>query len=352
MLVVGVNTTWGQHPFTLTTADDVTNGTEILYYIESKGATGFYMIPMGTNDDSGVSTSNMPNDKMLWYFMDAGSNNNVQYYYIVNKSTGKYLRLKGNNGADNSIGIKTYAANDNTYKFSITAGTHQWIIQPYSSTGHTVNKKGSNVNYTNGLKSSTANGTDVNSNWSFVAKNDLTLAHPFTNSTNSEKHYYLIQSANTNTFYMSTDNGYAAVSTDDNNNRMWYFEEAETDATIPSLKFYYIVNAETGNYMYYNGSTTGSETSTNAKGGTVITKPFVFKGKGLRINFATSAYGNIKIVIKDKEGNEASTCELFGDSDNRNVKFENADITDFSGKEITLTFEMKDAKLYAFEFLG
>ena len=90
----------------------------------------------------------------------------------------------------------------------------------------------------------------------------------------------------------------------------------------------------------------------NAKGGTVITKPFVFKGKGLRINFATSAYGNIKIVIKDKEGNEASTCELFGDSDNRNVKFENADITDFSGKEITLTFEMKDAKLYAFEFLG
>ena len=36
-----------QHPFTLTTADDVTNGTETLYWIESKGATGFFMIPMG-----------------------------------------------------------------------------------------------------------------------------------------------------------------------------------------------------------------------------------------------------------------------------------------------------------------
>ena len=28
-----------------------------------------------------------------------------------------------------------------------------------------------------------------------------------------------------------------------------------------------------------------------------------------------------------------------------------AEISDFAGKEVTLTFEMKDAKLYAFEFL-
>jgi hypothetical protein len=55
--------------------------------------------------------------------------------------------------------------------------------------------------------------------------------------------------------------------------------------------------------------------------------------------------------MRDNNGNEAKTCELFGDSDHRSVRFENAEIADFAGKEVTLTFEMKDAKLYAFEFL-
>jgi hypothetical protein len=88
----------------------------------------------------------------------------------------------------------------------------------------------------------------------------------------------------------------------------------------------------------------------NAKTSKVVTKPFVFKGNKMRINFATSAYGNVYITMRDANGNEAKTCELFGDSDCRNVVFENANIADFSGKEVTLTFEMKDAKLYAFEF--
>ena len=88
-----------------------------------------------------------------------------------------------------------------------------------------------------------------------------------------------------------------------------------------------------------------------ANGAKVVTKPFVFDGNRMQINFATSAYGNVYITIRDRDGNEAKTCELFGNSDHRNVKFENADIGDFSRKEVTLTFDMKDAKLYSFEFL-
>ena len=213
------------------------------------------MIPMGTNDNSGVSTSNMPNEKMLWYFMDA-TENSVQYYYIVNKSTGKYLCHTGNLGDNNNIKIFVKTdANDASCKFSVSGSSGQWAFSPKSGSTYYVNKKGSNVNYTNGLKSSTAN--DNNSKWNFVAENDVTWAHPFTNSTSSDKHYYLIQNRHSSytSFYLSTDaSNYVTVSTVEDDNRIWYFMEASSDASIPNMKYYYIVNAVTGNYMYFNSA--------------------------------------------------------------------------------------------------
>ena len=85
-------------------------------------------------------------------------------------------------------------------------------------------------------------------------------------------------------------------------------------------------------------------------GAKVVTKPFIFEGNEFYINFSTSARGSVYITIRDNEGNSARTCELFGDSDERNVNFENARTDDFAGKEVTLEFEMKDAKLYSFLF--
>ncbi len=247
-----------QHPFILTTADDVTNHTETLYWIESKGATGFYMIPMEIGDDKGVSTSNMPNKRMLWFFMDAGIENNIQYYYIGNKSTGRYLRLKGANGADGSIGIKATTSLDDSYKFSISGSEGQWVFSPKSGSTYYVNKKGSNVNYTSGLKSSATN--DANSKWNFVAESDVTWAHPFINSIPSDKHYYLIQNRHKDytSFYMSTDaSSFVTVSDEEDDNRAWYFVEASSDDDISNMKYYYIVNAVTGKYMYFNGTASG-----------------------------------------------------------------------------------------------
>lgn len=86
------------------------------------------------------------------------------------------------------------------------------------------------------------------------------------------------------------------------------------------------------------------------KGGKVVTKPFLFEGNELFINFATSAKGSIYITIRDEEGREARTCELFGDSDARKVRLEGADISEFAGKPVTLEFDMKDARLYSFWF--
>lgn len=272
MLFVGVCGVKAQGSFELTTEDDVANGTEKLYWIESKGATGFFAI--SHSDNTNISTSNMPNERMLWYFMDA-SVDNTQYYYVVNKSTGKYMKLTGNLGANTSIQLASFSASDteqnkDKFRFSISEDSEAWVLFPKSAgTSYWVNKQSGNVPYGNKDKgwfkaSNWENAIDDNSRWYFVAKPDVTWAHPFTDSNSNEKYYYLIQSANTNTFYMSTDNGYASVSTDENNNRVWYFEEAESDATIPHLKYYYIINAQTGNYMYYNGATNGSATSTNA----------------------------------------------------------------------------------------
>jgi len=86
------------------------------------------------------------------------------------------------------------------------------------------------------------------------------------------------------------------------------------------------------------------------KGEKLVTKPFVFDGEDLEINFATSARGNMYITIQDEQGNCAKTCELFGDSDHRLVHFEGVEVSEFAGKTVTLTFELSDAKIYAFEF--
>ena len=86
-------------------------------------------------------------------------------------------------------------------------------------------------------------------------------------------------------------------------------------------------------------------------GNKVVTKPFIFEGNEMRINFSTSAKGSIYITIRDEEGNEAKTCELFGDKIDRRVRFEGAELSSFAGKPVTLEFDMKDARLYAFEFI-
>lgn len=364
-----------QHPFTLTTqAQHEAHSGEALYWIESYGATGFYMIPMGNGEDKGVSTSNMPNERMLWYFMDAGIENSTQYYYIFNKSTGEYLRLKGENGADGSIGIKATTSPDDSYKFSISGSAGQWIFSPKSGSNYYVNKKGSNVNYTSGLKSSGTN--DANSKWNFVAKNSVTWAHPFTNSTNEEKHYYLIQNRHKDytSFYMSTDaSNYVTVSTVEDNNRIWYFVEASSDAQIPNMKYYYIVNAETDKYMYFDGTTLGNSLSdvfsiqdhsggdddryqfavVNAKGDkysafAIMPKKLIslYQDKYTSLGTSTMENGQHIGTLKDRGSNDNTAHWVFVDTEYFPVTVEAPTVTNNFDGTITLNTTTEGATIY------
>ncbi len=93
------------------------------------------------------------------------------------------------------------------------------------------------------------------------------------------------------------------------------------------------------------------------KGGEMVTKPIVFDGKGLAINFSTSAAGSLRVEIQDAEGRPmpgfalADSAEIFGDELARVVTWKGgSDVSKLAGKPIRLRFVLKDADLYALQF--
>ena len=81
-----------------------------------------------------------------------------------------------------------------------------------------------------------------------------------------------------------------------------------------------------------------------------MTKPLVFAGDELRINFSTSARGRLFVTIRDEAGRKAVSYEIFGDATDRVVDFAEGAVADFAGRPVVLEFEMSDADLYALRF--
>lgn len=97
--------------------------------------------------------------------------------------------------------------------------------------------------------------------------------------------------------------------------------------------------------------------SAGLKGGSLQTRPLVFAGDRLELNFSTSAAGSVRVEIQDEDGKQINgfsltDCpEIFGDSNARSVTWKNdADLSALAGKPVRLLFELKDADLYSFQF--
>jgi hypothetical protein len=97
--------------------------------------------------------------------------------------------------------------------------------------------------------------------------------------------------------------------------------------------------------------------SSNWKGGKLLTKPLLFDGGQLELNFATSAAGSIRVEIQDINGKaiigfSLSECpEIFGDTIARSVDWKDgSNLSALAGKPVRLLFELKDADLYSFRF--
>ncbi|MGQ9579574.1 MAG: hypothetical protein ACUVT8_01355 [Armatimonadota bacterium] len=91
--------------------------------------------------------------------------------------------------------------------------------------------------------------------------------------------------------------------------------------------------------------------------GRMITKPFVFSGRELVINYSTSAAGGIRVELEDESGKPlkgftlADCPPIYGDELEHVVKWTaSSDLTRFAGKPVRLKFELVDADLYSMRF--
>lgn len=92
-------------------------------------------------------------------------------------------------------------------------------------------------------------------------------------------------------------------------------------------------------------------------GGQFTTKPLVFEGRELVINYSTSAVGSMQVEIQDAEGNPVDgfslgQCpEIYGDEIEHVVAWEGgSDVSALAGGPVRLRFAMKDADLYSIQF--
>ena len=284
LLIVGSGSVWGQSPVEITT-DTNGNGTiedseKKFYLIQTNAFPSFYIAPQADNT---ITTNNILGEYMLWYFLDAGTVEGTQYYYIVNNSTGKYIynhngTYDGTNGGNGDkrqiklIDLGPLSDNDKEKcKFKIVSNGSQGFYNinvKANQTYYGLNKQnGSETNTNNPIRlTNTQYINDVNSKWKFVPFNGTFTypTPPFTPSTDSDKSYYEIHNVQKDTYYAATDATADKVifTNQANESRAWYFKEAASDTWY---KYYYIINPATGEeYMYYNGTATDGKDQQNA----------------------------------------------------------------------------------------
>jgi len=97
----------------------------------------------------------------------------------------------------------------------------------------------------------------------------------------------------------------------------------------------------------------------SAKGGGLVTKPLVFSGRKMTVNFATSQQGSLRVGLEDAQGKPipgfalADCSPLCGDEIEQTVAWtKGADVGPLAGKPLRLRFDLKDADLFSFQFGG
>ena len=95
----------------------------------------------------------------------------------------------------------------------------------------------------------------------------------------------------------------------------------------------------------------------DAREGVVITKPLIYSGKGLHLNYSTSAAGSIRIEFLDSENKNIpgfsgeSSQSLYGDFLDEVYEWKDGvDVSRFQGKAIRLKITLRDADLYSIRF--
>ncbi len=100
------------------------------------------------------------------------------------------------------------------------------------------------------------------------------------------------------------------------------------------------------------------------KGGSAVTRPFLFDGDELELNYRTSAAGSVRVELLDEAGNilpgfDAENCqEIVGDEVRRIVRwggsygaeYPERSVSRYAGKAVRMRFVLKDADVFSFKF--
>lgn len=94
------------------------------------------------------------------------------------------------------------------------------------------------------------------------------------------------------------------------------------------------------------------------RGGEMVTKPLIFEGGHLSINYATSAAGGMLVEIQNQDGQpiEGFTLgdcrEIIGDRIEQRVQWKgDGDLNELAGQPVRLRFVLRDSDLYSFRFV-
>ena len=231
--------------------------TKRIYYIQSVASTDFYLIPGDTNNGNlRVNTLSMPRPSMQWYFQDAGIENDIQYYYIVNAyadndesaSTLGYLYRNGNEANVKS----TLDTSDDNYKFAIeTNASGGYNIVAKNQPNYCLQKNDGNHNNATNPVATNGARTNAHSRWNFVTTQPA-LTAPVTLSTAGNTIYYTIGNVGQTGYIAPPTATNVILEETEDNNQSWYFLSAGSDDWV---SYYYIVHANTGQYMYFSGTT-------------------------------------------------------------------------------------------------
>jgi hypothetical protein len=93
-------------------------------------------------------------------------------------------------------------------------------------------------------------------------------------------------------------------------------------------------------------------------GGTLVTHPVRFEGQRLSLNLSTSAAGSIRVEVQDEEGQvlpgfALDDCwEIVGDTLDYTVRWkQGTEVRAQAGTPVRLRIELKDADLFALQFI-
>lgn len=94
------------------------------------------------------------------------------------------------------------------------------------------------------------------------------------------------------------------------------------------------------------------------KGGELITKPLVFSGNRLALNYATAAAGGFRVELQTADGKPIpgytlDECpEIIGDRIDRAVSWKSgADVGKLAGQPVRIRFVLRDADVYSLQFV-